>query len=180
MAIYRGHTAGANAVAFSPRRANAYLLLHFHGLVQVWAGLDQVHVEQLRRFVLVPRHQVPVPVECDRHARVAHVGSEGLRIQRRWRSAAKITAPSSAWLSQWRRIATPREAFQANRTQEVAGSSPASSTRKSPANRGLPFLRRRQEGPKQAGGQIWSNPRSRTAVRPDSSHAGGRLASLPT
>jgi hypothetical protein len=40
----------------------------------------------------------------------------------------------------WRLTVTRREAFRPNRTQEVAGSSPASSIKKGPVNRGFSFL----------------------------------------
>ena len=54
----------------------------------------------------------------------------------------------------WRRMATADDAFRVNRTQEVAGSSPASSTSKRPAQRAFCSLYRRRKRPKLA---AWSS-----------------------
>jgi hypothetical protein len=52
-----------------------------------------------------------------------------------------------------RRMATSGEAFRLNRTQEVAGSSPASSTTERPANPAFPRLTRERNRPKPGRGQ---------------------------
>jgi len=87
-----------------------------------------------------------------------------IRRDRGRRTVATVLPADSVWMSQWRIVASDGKEPDLNRTQEVAGSSPASSIERKACKRG-PFgvYAENENGPKSARGQVLVNSPTRQA-----------------